>query len=171
MVVTNVELNTSRMEGNSGLVTITKASISRYTLQAFNNSPIFTGFASAGRSLFTNFAITTMATMDRRLPIMAGDSAPINTAAEYCPPSDTTPVTADSTMFFNKASRRMSAIYTIIKGMININGASCNTTLAESVFTSRPVSLASTITGVPMAPKVVATLLAIRHTTAENTGL
>ena len=103
--------------------------------------------------------------------MIAGDSAPMKRAAAYCPASDTAPVTSESAMFFGSACRRLSAIYTIIKGMMNISGANCSTTLALRRFTSSPVSLASTITGVPMAPNVVATLLAMRQTTAENTGL
>ena len=40
-----------------------------------------------------------------------------------------------------------------------------------NVCTFRLVSLASTSTGVPIAPKAVATLLAIRLTVAEKIGL
>ena len=55
--------------------------------------------------------------------------------------------------------------------MRNISTESCNTTLALSTNTSRFVSFANTKTGVPIAPKAVATLLAIKLTVAENTGL
>ena len=56
-------------------------------------------------------------------------------------------------------------------GMRNMSTDSCNTTLVLRFCTSRLVSLANTSTGVPIAPNAVATLLAIRLTTAENTGL
>ena len=55
--------------------------------------------------------------------------------------------------------------------MRNISTESCSTTLVLKVNTSRLVSLANTSTGVPIAPKAVATLLAIKLTTAEKTGL
>ena len=47
----------------------------------------------------------------------------------------------------------------------------CSTTLVLRFRTSRFVSFASTSTGVPIAPKAVATLFAIRLTVAENIGL
>ena len=52
--------------------------------------------------------------------------------------------------------------------MRNISTESCNTTLALSTNTSRFVSFANTKTGVPIAPKAVATLLAIKLTASKE---
>ena len=173
IVVTRALLSVARSEGNRGLVTITKRRMSRYTLHALSSSPTLDFGWSAVSSTFsplTKRAAMTMTIIESKLPMIAGDSAPIYKAAAYWLPNDTAPTTSERMIFLSRASLRLSAIYTIINGMMNISGANCSTIFAARVFTSRPVSLASTITGVPMAPKVVATLLAIRHTTAEKIG-
>ena len=105
------------------------------------------------------------------LPMIAGDSAPIYLAARYWLISETLPTSKARKMFFGSDLILESVRKSNTNGIRNIKTDNCNTTLVLRCNTSRLVSLANTSTGVPIAPKAVATLLAIRLTVAENIGL
>ena len=105
------------------------------------------------------------------LPMIAGDSAPIYRAATYWLPKDTAPTSSARNRFLGNDFIFGSVRKSSTNGIRNISTESCSTTFVLSTCTSRLVSLASTSTGVPMAPKAVATLLAIKLTVAEKMGL
>ncbi len=105
------------------------------------------------------------------LPMIAGDSAPIYRAATYWLPKDTAPTSSARNRFLGNDFIFGSVGKSSTNGIGNISTESCSTTFVLSTCTSRLVSLASTSTGVPMAPKAVATLLAIKLTVAEKMGL
>ena len=109
--------------------------------------------------------------IERILPMIAGDSAPIYLAAKYWLTNETPPTNKARNRFFGSDLSLESVRKSNTNGMRNIRTDNCNTTLVLRCNTSRLVSLASTSTGVPIAPKAVATLLAIRLTVAENIGL
>ena len=102
---------------------------------------------------------------------MAGDSAPIYLAARYCPTKETPPTSRARNIFFGSAFSLGLVRKSKTSGIRNMSTDNCNTTFVLSCSTSRFVSFANTNTGVPIAPKAVATLLAIRLTVAENIGL
>lgn len=103
--------------------------------------------------------------------MMAGDSAPMYLAARYCPARETPPTNKARNIFLGRAFNLGLVRKSKTKGIRNISTDNCNTTLVLRCSTSRFVSFANTNTGVPIAPKAVATLLAIRLTVAENIGL
>ena len=94
---------------------------------------------------------------------MAGDSAPIYFAATYWLAKETPPTNKARNIFFGSDLSLESVRKSRTSGIRNIKTDNCNT--------SKFVSLANTNTGVPIAPKAVATLLAIRLTVAEKIGL
>ncbi len=102
---------------------------------------------------------------------MAGDSAPIYFAATYWLAKETPPTNKARNIFFGSDLSLESVRKSRTSGIRNIKTDNCNTTFVLRCNTSRFVSLASTNTGVPIAPKAVATLLAIRLTVAEKIGL
>ena len=102
---------------------------------------------------------------------MAGDSAPIYLAARYCPTKETPPTSRARNIFFGSTFSLGLVRKSKTSGTRNMSTDNCNTTFVLSCSTSRFVSFANTNTGVPIAPKAVATLLAIRLTVAENIGL
>ena len=102
---------------------------------------------------------------------MAGDSAPIYFAATYWLAKETPPTNKARNIFFGSDLSLESVRKSRTSGIRNIKTDNCNTTFVLRCNTSKFVSLANTNTGVPIAPKAVATLLAIRLTVAEKIGL
>ena len=109
--------------------------------------------------------------IDRMLPMIAGDSAPIYLAARYWLIKETLPTNKAKNRFLGSDFSLGSVRKSNTNGIRNMRTDNCNTTLVLRFRTSRFVSFASTSTGVPIAPKAVATLFAIKLTVAENIGL
>ena len=112
-----------------------------------------------------------MTMIDRMLPMIAGDSAPIYLAARYWLIKETLPTNKAKNRFLGSDFSLGSVRKSNTNGIRNMRTDNCNTTLVLRFRTSRFVSFASTSTGVPIAPKAVATLFAIKLTVAENIGL
>ena len=102
---------------------------------------------------------------------MAVDSAPIYLAARYWLTKETPPTNKARNIFLGSDLSLESVRKSKTSGIRNIKTDNCNTTFVLRCNTSKFVSLASTNTGVPIAPKAVATLLAIKLTVAEKIGL